>query len=61
MKSLFFSSVRLEEGPGHDFVSFWQNGANNGRLALTKGTGRVLLTLMKDLVDTSYIREDNHT
>jgi len=38
-----FSSVRVEETPGHDHVTFWDNGANCGTLVVTKGEGRAVV------------------
>ena len=53
----FFSSIRLEEGPGHDRLGFWQAGAKNGELVLTKDTGMYLFKIMTDHADTAIIRQ----
>lgn len=46
------SSVRLEEGPGHDRLTIWENGANAGTLTLSLGTGRTIVKmLMEDVHD----------
>ena len=34
------TSLRLEEGLGHDRLTIFENGANAGTLTLTKGLGR---------------------
>lgn len=56
--SKFFSSIRLERGIGHDRVSFWQGGAKNGELVLTKGTGDALLKIVQPHADAVYVKEE---
>lgn len=33
------TSVRIEEGPGHDRVTLWNRGGNSGTLTVKKGDG----------------------
>jgi len=40
-----FTSVRLEEGPGHDRVTLWERGANCGTLVLSLGSGKRLVSM----------------
>lgn len=35
-----FTSIKMEEGPGHDRVKLWEHGALAGELVLTKGWGK---------------------
>jgi hypothetical protein len=40
-----FTSIRLEEGPGHDRITLWEGHANAGTLTVTKGRGRTAVKL----------------
>lgn len=42
------TSLRLEEGPGHDRLTVWQSGANAGTLVLTKGSARTIISLFAE-------------
>ena len=39
------SSVRLEQGPGHDRVAVWQRGGKCGELVVDLGTGLAIAKL----------------
>ena len=42
------TSVRLEEGPGHDFVHVWNRGGKAGTLTVDKGDGMKFVDLLLD-------------
>jgi hypothetical protein len=39
---LLITTVRVAEGPGHDFVHVWNRGGKSGTLTVTKGDGRAV-------------------
>jgi hypothetical protein len=47
---LLVTTVRVDEGPGHDVVHVWNRGGKAGTLTVTKGDGRaVAARLLGDL------------
>lgn len=36
------TSVRVEEGPGHDHIHIWNRGGKAGTLTVTKGDGELI-------------------
>ena len=45
------SSLRLEEGVGHDRITLFEKGANCGTLTVSKGMGRTIASFFADEVD----------
>ena len=45
------SSVRIEEGGGHDILTIFESGANSGTLVVSKGKGRTIASFFADEVD----------
>lgn len=48
-----FTSLRLQEGPGHDRITLWENGANCGTLTVSKGRGRMVARSFAEYADDS--------
>ena len=42
------TSLHLEEGPAHDRLTVWENGANAGTLTLSRGSGKWVARLFAD-------------
>lgn len=43
---LLVTTVRVDEGPGHDFVHVWNRGGKSGVLTVTSGDGRAIARLL---------------
>ena len=39
---LLITTVRVEEGPGHDYVHVWNRGGKAGTLTVAKGDGQAI-------------------
>ena len=56
MTKPLISSVRVEEGPGHDHVHVWNRGGNSGILVVNKGEGN---EIAKRLLGHAPTEKDN--
>lgn len=45
------TSLRLEEGAGHDSLTLFESGANIGTLTITKGLGKTVVSFFADDVE----------
>lgn len=43
---ILITSVRIEAGPGHDFLTVWNRGGNSGELTVNKGDGKTIARLL---------------
>lgn len=43
---LMITSVRVEQGPGHDHVHVWNRGGKAGTLVVTSGDGYAIARLL---------------
>ena len=43
------SSIRLDEGPGHDHIHIWNRGGKCGVLTVTKGDGFEIVVRLFDV------------
>lgn len=46
------TTVKLEHGPGHDYVRVWNRGGHSGTLTVTKGDGEDFVDLLFDFDHT---------
>lgn len=52
------SSIRLEEGPGHDYVHVWNRGGKSGVLTVEKGDG---MTFVRRLFGNTRFHEEEES
>jgi len=45
------SSVRVEEGPGHDMIHVWNRGGKSGLLVVGRGDGEAIAALLLPLAE----------
>lgn len=48
------TSIRIEEGVGHDHLTVWEHGANAGTLMLSKGLGKKVALCFAEEVDDAH-------